>query len=88
VVDESDERPIQPRLPELAGHLGPTPGSVSQSQDYRELLDSAESVLDGVDAALKRLAAGSYARCERCAAEIGEERLSALPTVRTCQAHA
>ena len=36
------------------------------------------------DAALGRLADGTFGRCERCAARIGEARLEARPTARLC----
>ncbi|MBO9520675.1 MAG: TraR/DksA C4-type zinc finger protein [Nocardioidaceae bacterium] len=37
-----------------------------------------------VEAALDRLAHGSYGICETCGAEIGEGRLEARPVARTC----
>jgi DnaK suppressor protein len=37
-----------------------------------------------IDAAVARLAAGSYGRCERCGAQVGDDRLAARPTARTC----
>jgi DnaK suppressor protein len=41
-----------------------------------------------VDLALaeRRLAAGEYQVCERCGGTIADDRLRALPTVRTCRA--
>lgn len=41
--------------------------------------------LADVDAAERRLAAGEYQVCERCGATIADDRLRALPTVRTCR---
>lgn len=41
--------------------------------------------LDDVDAAELRLAAGQYQVCERCGGLIADDRLRALPTVRTCR---
>ncbi|WGX94405.1 TraR/DksA C4-type zinc finger protein [Nocardioides sp. L-11A] len=37
-----------------------------------------------VEAALARLDAGSYGRCETCGAPIAPARLEARPTARTC----
>lgn len=37
-----------------------------------------------VDAALARLAAGTYGTCERCGSAIPEGRLEARPATRTC----
>jgi RNA polymerase-binding transcription factor DksA len=40
--------------------------------------------LDDVDAALGRLADGTYGHCERCGKSISEARLEAMPTARRC----
>jgi RNA polymerase-binding transcription factor DksA len=37
-----------------------------------------------IDAALARIAAGTYGTCERCGGAIGRDRLRALPEVRCC----
>ncbi len=37
-----------------------------------------------IEAALQRLDAGAYGRCERCQEAIAEERLEARPVARTC----
>lgn len=39
---------------------------------------------DEVGAALARLEAGHYGRCEQCDGAIGRQRLGALPAVRLC----
>jgi DnaK suppressor protein len=41
-----------------------------------------------VEAALVRLEAGTYGRCEVCGDPIGAGRLEARPTARTCVGHA
>lgn len=48
------------------------------------LLATATEHLDDVDAALARLDAGTYGRCERCGQSVARERLLARPTARTC----
>ncbi len=48
----------------------------------------ARSHLVEVDAALDRLAAGTYGVCEVCSRPIGVARLEARPTARTCVEHA
>lgn len=40
--------------------------------------------LDQIDAAMARLAAGSYGRCETCGGPIGPARLEARPTATRC----
>ncbi len=37
-----------------------------------------------IDAALARIADGTYGTCERCGGAIGRDRLRALPEVRRC----
>jgi DnaK suppressor protein len=44
--------------------------------------------LGEVDAALERLAAGTYGVCEVCRDRVGTGRLEARPTTRTCVEHA
>lgn len=48
------------------------------------LLEQAEANVREADAALDRLRAGEYGRCERCGAAVGTARLDALPMTRTC----
>ncbi|MDC5697612.1 TraR/DksA C4-type zinc finger protein [Intrasporangium calvum] len=52
------------------------------------LIDQAEQHLVDIDAALDRLAEGTYGKCVVCGREIPEERLEARPTARTCVEHA
>ena len=48
------------------------------------LLRAAEASLVELKAASDRLAAGTYGTCEACGGPIGDERLHALPTTRSC----
>src|SRR4030042_2127299 len=45
------------------------------------------TLLDEVDAALERVATGSYGICEECHEEIEEDRLLANPLLRFCLDH-
>jgi RNA polymerase-binding protein DksA len=47
-------------------------------------VDQARHHLAEIDAALSRLAAGSYGVCERCGTAISAARLEARPVARTC----
>lgn len=51
---------------------------------FAALIDRAQERLADVDAALARLAAGTYGRCESCGSDIGTARLQARPAARTC----
>jgi DnaK suppressor protein len=54
-------------------------------RSVRAALDAhAEARLIEVDAALRRLDAGTYGQCERCESEISRARLDAIPEVRLC----
>ena len=48
------------------------------------LLRRAEAHLAEVDAALGRMAEGTYGRCHRCGTAIPEERLATRPTTVAC----
>lgn len=48
------------------------------------LAEQARRHLTEIDAAVARLAAGTYKTCERCSRPISDERLRARPVARTC----
>jgi RNA polymerase-binding transcription factor DksA len=48
------------------------------------VLQRVEAQLEEVDAALARIDAGSYGKCEICGRPIGDERLEAMPAARYC----
>ena len=48
------------------------------------LVEDARHQLAEVDAARARLADGTYGTCEECGGPVGEGRLEARPTARTC----
>jgi RNA polymerase-binding protein DksA len=48
------------------------------------LLEQTREHLSQVDAALRRLAEGTYGQCERCGQPIAAGRLEARPTASTC----
>jgi RNA polymerase-binding transcription factor DksA len=50
------------------------------------LLENQEQVLEEIDAALDRVRAGTFGRCEECATAIPKTRLQALPYARYCVA--
>lgn len=50
------------------------------------LIRAASAHLEEIDAALARVAAGTYGTCEICGEPIAPGRLEARPTARTCVA--
>jgi RNA polymerase-binding transcription factor len=55
-----------------------------ERQHVAALADAAREDLAEIQAALARLADGSYGICQVCGARISGERLAARPTARTC----
>jgi DnaK suppressor protein len=49
-----------------------------------EVLHTERGILDEINAALERIADGTFGRCTACGSVISEERLSALPYAPTC----
>jgi len=49
-----------------------------------QVLHTERSILEQIDAALQRIADGSFGHCTSCGSEISEERLSALPYTPVC----
>jgi RNA polymerase-binding transcription factor DksA len=60
-------------------------------QTAATVIDSTRQALADTTEALKRMADGTYGRCERCQVDIPVERLEVLPHARFCvpcqQAH-
>ena len=55
-----------------------------ERQHVAALAQAAREHLADIDAALARVADGSYGACQNCGRPIGAERLAARPTARTC----
>jgi DnaK suppressor protein len=55
-----------------------------ERQHVAALADAAREDLAEIQAALTRLADGSYGGCQVCGARISAERLAARPMARTC----
>src|SRR6476620_2682252 len=49
-----------------------------------QVLHPERSILEHIDAALQRIADGSFGRCTSCRAPISDERLNALPYTPVC----
>ncbi len=55
-----------------------------ERQQLAGLLDETRSTLDAIDAAERRLEAGTYGICSTCGCTISDARIVALPTTETC----
>ena len=75
--EESEEAP-------LANNIGETASVTLDRQIDYSLEEASNHVLAAIDAALDRLASGSYGTCVTCGKPIGEERLEAIPYATQC----
>lgn len=57
---------------------------VENYQNQISVEDGLESSLAEVDAALDRIAKGTYGQCEKCSQEIPSPRLEAHPAAKIC----
>jgi DnaK suppressor protein len=57
---------------------------VSESQRGQQLREREEQHLSQIEAALKRIDAGTFGRCQNCGKPIGAERLEAIPWAQDC----
>ena len=64
-------------------------GQVAAEQgEHRAIVGHIQDSLRDVEAALAKLDAGTYGKCEECGEEIAEARLEAMPSARYCIKHA
>jgi DnaK suppressor protein len=75
--EESEEAPLADNMAETASV------TLDREIDY-SLEEASNHVLAAIDAALGRIAAGTYGTCVTCGKPIGEERLEAIPYATQC----
>jgi DnaK suppressor protein len=72
----------------LRGHREPDWPDQAASEETLVLLsrlsDREREEVKEIDAAMRRIEAGSFGRCERCSGSIGRQRLRAVPEARFC----
>jgi DnaK suppressor protein len=73
------------RLDQIQGHdlADPTVSDLDPGVQ-RRTLETARRVVEEIDRAMARLAAGTYGLCTRCSQAIAPERLATLPYVSLC----
>ncbi|MBN1622103.1 MAG: TraR/DksA family transcriptional regulator [Endomicrobiales bacterium] len=49
-----------------------------------ELTDNEKTILDAVEASLRKIEKGTYGKCEACGSKIPFARIEAIPWVRYC----
>lgn len=65
-------------------HLADTATATFDRELDEGLEEGAQQMLDDIEAALQRIANGTYGTCEICGKPIGAERLEAIPWARFC----
>ena len=76
-IDATLQAPLSADFEEQAGDL--------EGQEQLEGLESAAlKEIAAIDAALHRIAAGTYGICIKCGEAIAPKRLEAVPTATTC----
>jgi RNA polymerase-binding protein DksA len=87
-LHEENQGSLEDDTGEIAPGLDNHPADAATETFGRELdytlEESAEALLAAIDAALARIEAGTYGRCQNCAREISPERLEAIPWATLC----
>src|SRR5438477_6880908 len=78
MADESGEDAV------FDNHLADTATETYDRELDYTLEENSEHVLADIDAALRRIADGTYGRCTNCSRQIPEERLEARPYATLC----
>jgi len=80
---------LEDELGEIGGkgvdnHLGDVATATFDRELDEGLEEGARQTLGEIDAALRRIADGTYGTCQMCGRSIGEDRLRALPWASLC----
>jgi RNA polymerase-binding transcription factor DksA len=68
-------------------HQADSASDTYEREQALTVLRMTEEELAAIEAALEKLAAGTYGRCEACRDPIADERLEAVPATRFCALH-
>ena len=80
-VKEKKERDMTPQ--DIGDEADQASHSVERELLF-ELTDNERTMLDQIEAALRRMEKGTYGTCESCRKPIARERIRALPFARYC----
>jgi len=85
VHHEREVHRLSAQLADVDEPVGDEPGAqAAHLMSTTRLLDTERLILTEIEAALTRLADGTYGRCEECTKQIADERLLVLPRARLC----
>jgi RNA polymerase-binding transcription factor DksA len=75
---------ITGELSDAPTHLGDRGSEEYMTEMNALLLENEQHIVTESRAALERIQAGTYGRCENCGQELGRQRLDALPYTQFC----
>ncbi len=78
-----DKRNLDMTEPEVGDSIDQAAQSLDKEILF-ELSDNERSMLDDIEAALRKMGNGTYGVCEHCKKRIEKKRLKALPPARYC----
>lgn len=78
---------VEADLTSADAHIADTASETFEREKELSIGAHADVALAEVQAALERLQAGTYGRCEVCGQPIPDERLRAVPATRYCLDH-
>jgi RNA polymerase-binding transcription factor DksA len=84
--DESEDESMS-ELSHLAQHSADVASETFEREKDFSILEQVEAELADVERALRRIDEGTYGKCDACGAEIGDDRLEAMPAARFCITH-
>ena len=80
---KKEEQEFQQEEPEIGDEADIATRSVEKEILF-DITDSEKQTLDGIEAALRKIEKGVYARCESCHKTIPRMRLEVMPWARYC----
>jgi RNA polymerase-binding protein DksA len=90
-LDQMTDEALRRNQHESSGNLSNVPlhmadvGTENYDQEFTlELIENEQGTLEQVLAALGRIDAGTFGRCQECGEPIAKSRLQALPYTRHC----
>jgi len=83
-ASDSDQADESSELSDYDNHPADAATDTFEREKEMAINDNLDYLLQEVDRALEKIAAGTYGLCDRCGGRIGVERLNALPHAVFC----
>lgn len=81
---DSEDAGSSTELTHVDNHPADTAGELQEGDRQQALAENAQGQIDQIDAALQRIADGTYGRCVDCGKEIPPARLEVRPEAARC----